>query len=188
MSVGDKLLNSFFQSVTLRTAGFVSFDQAGMYDGTKALCAVLMLVGGSSGSTAGGIKTVTVLVLLLFLLARARGKSSVTVFKRTIPFSQALDAMTIATIVAGLAVVGAIVISLTSPVSFIHALYESASAIATVGITAGATGSLSILAQIMIIIFMYFGRVGILTISLGFLMGDRAQERFHYAETNLLIG
>ena len=188
MSLGDKLLNSFFQSVTLRTAGFVSFDQAGMYDGTKALCAVLMLVGGSSGSTAGGIKTVTVLVLLLFLLARARGKSSVTVFKRTIPFSQALDAMTIATIVAGLAVVGAIVISLTSPVSFIHALYESASAIATVGITAGATGSLSILAQIMIILFMYFGRVGILTISLGFLMGDRAQERFHYAETNLLIG
>ena len=188
MSVGDKLLNSFFQSVTLRTAGFFSFDQAAMSDGTKALCAMLMLVGGSSGSTAGGIKTVTVVVLLLFLLARARGKSSVTVFKRTIPFSQALDAMTVASIVAGLAVVGAIFISLTSPVSFIDSLYESASAIATVGITAGATGVLSIAAQIMIIIFMYFGRVGILTISLGFLMGDRAQERFRYAETNLLIG
>lgn len=188
MSVGDKLLNSFFQSVTLRTAGFFSFDQAAMSDGTKALCAMLMLVGGSSGSTAGGIKTVTVVVLLLFLLARARGKSSVTVFKRTIPFSQALDAMTVATIVAGLAVVGAIFISLTSPVSFIDSLYESASAIATVGISAGATGVLSIAAQIMIIIFMYFGRVGILTISLGFLMGDRAQERFRYAETNLLIG
>jgi trk system potassium uptake protein TrkH len=96
--------------------------------------------------------------------------------------------MTIASIVAGLSVAGAIFISLTSPVSFINALYESASAIATVGITAGATGSLSVAAQIMIIIFMYFGRVGILTISLGFLMGNRAQERFRYAETNLLIG
>lgn len=188
MTVQDKLLNSFFQSVTLRTAGFFSFDQAAMADGSKALCTVLMLVGGSSGSTAGGIKTVTVMVLLLFLLARARGKSTVTVFKRTIPASQVLDAMTIAGIITGLAVAGAIFISLTSPVSFINGLYESASAIATVGITAGATGSLSIAAQIMIILFMYFGRVGILTISLGFLMGDRAQERFRYAETNLLIG
>ena len=188
MTVGDKLLNSFFQSVTLRTAGFFSFDQGAMTDGCKALCVLLMLAGGSSGSTAGGIKTVTVVVLLLFLVARARGKSTVTVFKRTIPASQVLDAMTIACIVVGLAVAGAIFISLTSPVSFINSLYESASAIATVGITAGATGSLSIAAQIMIIMFMYFGRVGILTISLGFLMGNQAQERFHYAETNLLIG
>ena len=188
MSVGEKLLNSFFQSVTLRTAGFFSFDQAAMTDGTKAMCALLMLVGGGSGSTAGGIKMVTVMVLLLFLIARARGKNSVTVFKRTIPSSQVLDAMTITGIVAGLAVFGAIFISLTSPVNFINSLYESASAIATVGITAGATGVLSVAAQIMIIIFMYFGRVGILTISLGFLMGNQAQERFRYAETNLLIG
>lgn len=188
MSTADKLLNSFFQSVTLRTAGFFSFDQAAMTDGSKAMCILLMLAGGASGSTAGGIKIVTVMVLLLFLLSRARGKSVVTVFKRTIPASQVLDAMTIAGIVTGLAMAGAIFISLTSPVSFINALYESASAIATVGITAGATGSLSIAAQIMIIIFMYFGRVGILTISLGFLMGSRAQERFRYAETNLLIG
>ena len=188
MSTGDKLLNSFFQSVTLRTAGFFSFDQAAMSDGCKALSVLLMLAGGSSGSTAGGIKTVTVVVLLLFLLSRARGKSTVTVFKRTIPSAQVLDAMTIAGIVAGLSVAGAIFIALTSPVSFINALYEAASAIATVGITAGATGFLSIPGQIMIIIFMYFGRVGILTISLGFLMGNQAQERFRYAETNLLIG
>ena len=188
MSLGDKLLNSFFQSVTLRTAGFFSFDQAGMTDGCKALSVLFMLVGGASGSTAGGIKIVTVMVLLLFLLSRARGKSVVTVFKRTIPEAQVLDAMTIVGIVAGLAMLGGIFISLTSPVSFINGLYESASAIATVGITAGATSSLSVAAQIMIIIFMYFGRVGILTISLGFLMGSRAQERFRYAETNLMIG
>ena len=188
MSTADKLLNSFFQSVTLRTAGFFSFDQAAMTEGSKAMCILLMLVGGASGSTAGGIKIVTVMVLVLFLLSRARGKSSVTVFKRTIPAGQMLDAMTIAGIVTGLAIFGAIFITLTSPVGFLDGLYESASAIATVGITAGATGSLSIAAQIMIIIFMYFGRVGILTISLGFLMGNRAQERFRYAETNLLIG
>ena len=188
MSTGDKLLNSFFQSVTLRTAGFFSYDQAAMADGSKAICILLMLVGGSSGSTAGGIKTVTVVVLLLFLVARARGKSTVCVFKRTIPGGQVLDAMTITAIISALAMLGAVFISLTSPVGFIDALYESASAIATVGITAGATGSLSVVGQIMIILFMYFGRVGVLTISLGFLMGSQAEERFHYAETNLLIG
>ena len=188
MSVGDKLLNGFVQSVTVRTAGFASVDQALLSDAGKAVAMVLMLVGGSSGSTAGGVKTVTMVVLVLFLAARARGKRTVCVFKRTIPDSQVLDAMTIVSIVVGLAVFGAVFISATSPVSFVDAAFESVSALATVGITAGATTSLSIPAQVLIIIYMYFGRVGVLTISLGFMMGDRAEERFQYARTNLLIG
>ena len=102
------------------------------------------------------------------------------VFKRTVPAGQVLDAMTITALVTGLAFLGALFICCTSPVNFINALYESASALAT--------ASLSIGSQILIILFMYFGRVGILTISLGFLMGSPAQERFRYAETNLLIG
>lgn len=188
MGVGDKLLNGLFQSVTVRTAGFAAIDQALMTDAGKAVSMVLMLVGGSSGSTAGGVKTVTMVVLVLFLAARARGKTTVTVFKRTIPNAQVLDAMTICSIVMGLAVFGAIFISATSPVSFVDAAFESVSALATVGLTAGATASLSIPAQVLIIIYMYFGRVGVLTISLGFLLGDRAEERFRYAQTNLLIG
>jgi len=188
MSIGDKLLNGFFQSVTVRTAGFAAVDQALLTDAGKAVSMVLMLIGGSSGSTAGGVKTVTMVVLVLFLAARARGKSTVCVFKRTIPNSQVLDAMTIVSIVMGLAVFGAIFISATSPVSFVDAAFESVSALATVGLTAGATANLSIPAQFLIIIYMYFGRVGVLTISLGFLMGDRAEERFQYARTNLLIG
>ena len=188
MSVGDKLLNGFFQSVTVRTAGFAAVDQAALTDAGKAVSMVLMLVGGSSGSTAGGVKTVTIVVLVLFLASRARGRSSVCVFKRTIPDSQVLDAMTICAIVVGLAMFGAIFISATSPVTFVDAAFESVSALATVGITAGATTSLSIASQILIIIYMYFGRVGVLTISLGFLMGNKAEERFRYAQTNLLIG
>ncbi len=188
LSTGDKLLNSFFQSVTVRTAGFFSFDQGALTEAGKGVTIFLMLIGGSSGSTAGGVKTVTMVVLVLFLWARARGKSEVCVFKRTIPSGQVLDAMTIVAILAGLSVMGGIIICMTSPVGFTDALYESVSALATVGLTAGATGCLSVVAQIMIIIFMYFGRVGVLTISLGFLMGSRAKERYHYAETNLLIG
>ena len=188
MCTGDKILNGFFQSVTLRTAGFCAIDQAALTDAGKAISMVLMLVGGSSGSTAGGLKTVTFVVLILFLATRARGRETVCVYKRTIPQGQVLDAMTIAFIMVALSVFGGIFISATSPVGFTDALYESVSALATVGITAGATGSLSIPAQLLIIVYMYFGRVGVLTISMGFLAGDRAQDRFRYAQTNLLIG
>lgn len=188
LTTEDKLLNGLFQSVTLRTAGFASIDQALLTEGGKAVSMVLMLIGGSSGSTAGGLKTVTFIVLLLFIGTRARGRSTVTVFKRTIPASQVMDAMTIAFIMIGLAMFGGIFISATSPIGFTDALYEAVSALATVGLTAGVTGSLSISSKLLIILYMYFGRVGVLTISLGFLMGDRAQERYRYAQTNLLIG
>ena len=184
----DKLLGGFFQSVTVRTAGFDALGQGGMTDGGKVWSMLLMLVGGSSGSTAGGVKTVTMMVLLLFLWSRIRGKGSVSVFKHSIPNNQVLDAMTIISIVAGLAMFGGLFISATSPIGFTDGLYEAVSALATVGLTTGVTTSLSLPAQILIIIYMYFGRVGVLTLSLGFLMGNQAQERFRYANTNLLIG
>lgn len=188
MPFWQKLLNAFFQTGTLRTAGFVSVDQAFLRDATKAFSVLIMFVGGSSGSTAGGLKTVTMLVLLLFVWAKARGKQSVHVFKRNIPGEKAVDAMTITFITVALSILGAIFISGVAPVSFLDAWYEAVSAICTVGLTAAGTASLGVAAQIVIIAFMYFGRVGILTLSLGFLMGDKAKDRFQYADTNLLIG
>lgn len=188
LSVGSKLLGGLFQSITLRTAGFDAINQAGLTQGGKAVSMVLMLIGGSSGSTAGGLKTVTFLVVLLFIWARARGRSNVSAFCRTIPQEQALNAMTISLMMVLLSVLGGIFVCATSPVSFTDGLFEAISALATVGLTAGATGLLSVPAKILIIIFMYFGRVGVLTISLGFLSGEQAMERFRYAQTNLLIG
>lgn len=188
LGIGGKLLGGFFQSVTLRTAGFDAINQSALTEGSKAVSMVFMLIGGSSGSTAGGLKTVTFLVLLLFIASRARGRSVVTVYRRTIPDNQVMNAMTIAIIMILLAMFGGIFISATAPVSFTDALFEAVSALGTVGLTAGATGLLSAPAKILIIVFMYFGRVGVLTISLGFLMGNQAVERFRYAETTLLIG
>ena len=184
----DKILGGLFQSLTVRTAGFDGLGQGGLTDGGKAWTMVLMLIGGSSGSTAGGVKTVTMMVLLLFLWSRIRRKGSVRIFKHSVPDNQVMDAMTVVSIVVGLAVFGGLFISATSPIGFTDGLYESVSALATVGLTTGVTTSLSIPAQILIIIYMYFGRVGVLTLSLGFLMGNQAQERFRYANTNLLIG
>jgi trk system potassium uptake protein TrkH len=188
MGIPQKILNAFFQSVTLRTAGFAAVNQALLTDAGKGASMLLMLIGGSSGSTAGGVKTVTMVVLLLFLWSRARGRHDVCVFRRTIPSEKVMDAMTIVSILVMLSLFGGIFISATSPVSFTDGLFESVSALATVGLTAGVTGSLSIPAKLLIIVYMYFGRVGVLTISLGFLMGNRAEERFRYAQTNLLIG
>ena len=188
MSLPNKLLNALFQSITVRTAGFMAIDQAVLTDAGKGLTMVLMLIGGSSGSTAGGAKTVTLTVLVLFMISRARGKGTVSVFKHTIPAAQVMDAMTIVSILVGLAMFGGIFISATSPMGFTDSLYEAVSALATVGLTSGGSANMSVAAQILIIIYMYFGRVGVLTLSLGFLMGNRAEERFRYANTNLLIG
>ena len=188
MPVWQKILNAFFQAVTLRTAGFASLDQAQLTEATKSVSMLVMLIGGSSGSTAGGLKTVTVLVLLLFIWAKARGKQSVHVFKRNIPAEKAVDAMTITFITVILSVFGGMLICTASSASFLDGWFEAVSAICTVGLTAAGTGSLGIVAQSMIIAFMYFGRVGILTLSLGFLMGNKAKDRFQYADTNLLIG
>ena len=188
MPVWQKVMNAFFQTGTLRTAGFVTVDQMALQDATKVFSILVMFVGGSSGSTAGGLKTVTVLVLLLFIWAKARGKQSVHVFKRNIPAEKAVDAMTITLITVVLSVIGGMLICTASPASFLDGWYEAVSAICTVGLTAAGTASLGVAAQSVLIAFMYFGRVGILTLSLGFLMGDRAKDRFQYADTNLLIG
>ena len=188
MPVWQKLMNAFFQTGTLRTAGFVTVDQGALRDATKVFSILIMLVGGSSGSTAGGLKTVTIVVLLLFIWAKARGKESVHVFKRNIPGAKAVDAMTLTFITVMLSVFGGMLICTVAPVSFLDGWYEAVSAICTVGLTAAGTPALGVVAQGMIIAFMYFGRVGILTLSLGFLMGNRAKDRFQYADTNLLIG
>ena len=188
MPVWQKIMNALFQTGTLRTAGFVTLDQAALKDATKVFSILIMFIGGSSGSTAGGLKTVTVVVLLLFIWAKARGKESVHVFRRNIPGAKAVDAMTITFITVILSVFGGMLICTAAPVSFLDGWYEAVSAICTVGLSAAGTATLGMVSQSMIIAFMYFGRVGILTLSLGFLMGNRAKDRFQYADTNLLIG
>ncbi len=185
---GQKLLAALFQSMTLRTAGFAGLDQGLLTPATKAVSIFLMLIGGSSGSTAGGLKTVTFVVLLMFLWNRMRGRYTVSVFHRTIAESHVLNAITIFMLMAGLSFMGGTFICATSQVPFSDGLFEAVSAIGTVGLTTGITPGLTPAAKIMIIMFMYFGRVGVLTISFGFLRRKPAGEKFRYANTDLLIG
>ena len=188
LSAPKKILAAFFQSMTLRTAGFAGVDQGMLTSAGKAVSIFLMLIGGSSGSTAGGLKTVTFVVLLMFLWNRMRGRHTVSVFSRTISDDHVLNAITIFMLMVLLAFAGATVICATSPVGFADSLYETVSAIGTVGLTAGATPRLSTVSKCMIIVFMYFGRVGLLTLSFGFLKKKPSGEKYKYANTDLLIG
>ena len=188
LSTGGKVLAVCFQSVTTRTAGFYTIPQGMLTGAGKALTDVLMFIGGSSGSTAGGAKTVTIGVLLLSVAAAARGKSRVTVFRRTIASKQISDAVAVVGMMFLAALSCGMVLSLTNALPFEDCMYESISAIATVGLSTGITASLNALSQMLLVVLMFFGRVGIMTVSLGLLMSDQAQEQYRYADTNVLIG
>lgn len=185
---GQKLLCALFQSVTTRTAGFYTFSQAQMTDASKAVSDVLMFVGGSSGSTAGGLKTVTLGVTVLSAIAAARGRSRVSVYRHTIPAEQVSQAFALLALMFSLSFMGAIYISAANGCDITDAVFETVSAIATVGLTAGLTSSLSAASHVILIIFMFFGRVGIMTISVGFLTASHAEDRFAYAPAKMMIG
>ena len=185
---GQKLLCALFQSVTTRTAGFCTFSQAQMTDASKAVSDVLMFVGGSSGSTAGGLKTVTLGVTVLSAIAAARGRSRVSVYRHTIPAAQVSQAFALLALMFSLSFMGAIYISAANGCDITVAVFETVSAIATVGLTAGLTSTLSAASHVILIILMFFGRVGIMTISVGFLTASHAEDRFAYAPAKMMIG
>ena len=188
LSIPQKIMAAFFQSANTRTAGFAGIDQSAMYEESKALTCILMIIGGASGSTSGGIKTATLAVLVLYTFARFRGKRTVTVYNRSISNHQVLDAMTITGMMVGLAFLGGLFISVNSEVNVGPAVFSSISAIATCGLSIAETALLNKGSQILIMLFMFFGRVGILSISLSFIVSDPAEERIQRAETKLIIG
>ena len=185
---GQKVLLCLFQSVTTRTAGFAAFPQEYLTGASLAFSDFLMLIGGSSGSTAGGLKTVTFFVIVLCAYSAIRGRKNVHVFKKTISHEQIMQAITLFLMMIGLAFFGALFLSGANGCSFSHAMFETVSALGTVGLSTGLTGQLGTASQILIILFMFFGRVGIMTISVGFLTGGAEEDRFSYAQTKLLIG
>ena len=187
LSVPDKLLNALFQSVTLRTAGFAAIDQAGLTDSTAVLSIVWMLIGGSSGSTAGGMKTVTAGVLLLFVWSRLRGEERVVLHGRTIPERKVLDGVVLLLVVLFLFLTGSMMLALTDSLPFVAASYEVASALATVGLSMGATPLLSVGGCLMIILFMFLGRVGVLSFSIAFLT-CRGSSKLRYPDADIMIG
>lgn len=188
MPLWQKLLNAFFQSATLRTAGFDALGQGNLTDSSKALCCIFMLIGGSSGSTAGGIKTATAAVLLLALRASLTGRDQVVFRGRAIPFRRVLDAMTLALVVLFLFFGASMTISTLEGLPYLECAYEVASAMGTAGLTCGLTPGLSPVSQGLIIALMYLGRVGILSFSIAFITRSRTPAKLRYPEMPIMIG
>lgn len=188
LNIPQKIMASLFQSINTRTAGFAGIDQADMHELSKTLTCVLMLIGGAASSTSGGIKVVTLAVLVLYTRSRLRGKRTITIYNRRVSNEQVLDAVTITALMAGLSIVGGLFLSIDSKINIGPAVFSSISAIATCGLSIAETASLHLPSQILLILFMFFGRVGVLSISLSFMIADPAEERIQRAETKLIIG
>lgn len=188
MNMQDKLLNSFFASVSPRTAGFNSVVTTDMTMASKFLTIILMIIGGSPGSTAGGLKTVTCGILFLTVLSVIRGREDTEVFGRRFTKEVVYKSFTIVFIALALVIGVTMVLSYTEVgASFIDLLYEATSALGTVGLTLGLTPKLSAIGKVLIMIMMYLGRVGPLTVMLA-LTRKKKKSGYRYPEGKILIG
>ena len=164
LPMGKRLLAAAFQSVTTRTAGFNTINISEMSEASKAVMILLMLIGGSPGSTAGGMKTTTFSVLILNAIATFRSQENAGAFGRRLEYHVIKNAATIAMLYFALFFGGGIAISVYEGLPLLNCLYEAASAVGTVGLTLGITPELHIFSQVVLIILMYLGRVGGLTL------------------------
>lgn len=189
MSVGKKVIASFFQSVTLRTAGFSTINQAGLTDSSKLISIVLMFIGGASGSTAGGVKVATVGVLFYSVLAISVGRKDAVLFKRKISVDSFMRAVAVISVQLLVLVAGTIAFTALADSEIISALFEATSAISTVGLSCGLTTQMNWIAKLTGIVLMYFGRVGVLTVTYAFMVNLRERQSvITYPDANMLIG
>ena len=175
MNLFDKIQVSFFQSVTTRTAGFASVPQENLTNASVAVSLLLMLIGGSPVGTAGGIKTVTVAILICSAFATIRNKNSASLFGRRISDDSVKKSVAVVVMFLGICAISTVLILATSDASAIDVFYETVSATATVGLSRNFTASLNAFGKIIIIVTMYFGRVG--PISLAVALGRKNESQ-----------
>lgn len=190
LSFGEKLLAALFQSVTLRTAGFNTIDQASLHDATKLIGGFLMLIGAAPASTGGGIKVTTLAILVLTVRMVSKGESSIVVFGRRIDRALIQRTVAITFIAIAVAFVDVCMLSLLQPdFAFLDLYYECVSAVGTVGISAIGSANLVPLGRVLIIITMYIGRLSPLTMALLFMRRqNRSKELLRYPEERVMIG
>jgi len=175
MSLLDKIQVSLFQSVTTRTAGFASVPQESLTNASAAVSLLLMLIGGSPVGTAGGMKTVTIAVLCCSAFATIRNKNSATLFGRRISEGSVKKAVAVAVTFITICAASAVLLMATSNAQALDVIYEVVSATATVGLSRNLTASLSTFGKLIIIVTMYFGRVG--PISLAVALGSKNESQ-----------
>ena len=189
----ERLANTFFMSVTPRTAGYYSIDYLQMSHAGLILTMFLMYIGGTSGSTAGGLKTTTLGILLIQMHAMFKGKTRAEAFGRTIRQAAVLRALTLFFVTLSLCVVAIMVLSVTETIpktsGIEYIAFEVFSAFGTVGLTMGLTPDLTLIGKLVIISLMYIGRVGIMTVVFSLLVkANRAEANYKYPEESIMLG
>jgi len=190
LSFGGKVLASFFQSITPRTAGYNTINLAGLTDSSKFITMILMFIGGSPGSTAGGIKVVTFCVLVFAAFSVVKGTSQVVIFHKRISVNAVLRSMTITMIGIFVVAFGTLILSTSESATFMEVLFETVSAFGTVGLTLGITPMLSAVSKVCLIFIMFFGRVGVLAVALIFVKGMNtgSPDKIKYPEEKIMVG
>ncbi|HOC69044.1 MAG TPA: potassium transporter TrkG [Candidatus Hydrogenedentes bacterium] len=183
----SRVLSAFFQSVTARTAGFNTMDIGALSSATLFLTIVLMFIGASPGSTGGGIKTTTVVCLWAALVTSLRNRPHVELHRRTIPTETVYKAFTVLCLSLGVVIVFTLVLLVTETKPFMDVLFETVSAFGTVGLSTGLTSELSSAGRIVIMILMFIGRLGPLTVTYA-MLPTHARVNYKYAEERIMIG
>ncbi len=194
-SINVKILTPLFQSVTSRTAGFNTVDIGKLTDSSLFFIVILMFIGASPGSCGGGIKTTTAGVILAMLLARSRNQEEVNIGRRRIPNEVVSKSITVTFFSLSIIILATISLMLAEKWGlphqltrgfFLESMFEVVSAFGTVGLSTGITPELSFLGKLILVIVMFIGRVGPLTVALA--VGRKIAPRFKYAQENVLIG
>ncbi|WP_299041189.1 TrkH family potassium uptake protein [uncultured Tateyamaria sp.] len=185
-NIGARITASWFQAVTPRTAGFNTLDYAQMENSTTVMTLMLMLVGGGPSSTAGGVKVTTLIVLALATVAFFRRQERLHIFGRSLGMSEVMKVLALTALSIFLVVIGLFLTSITYDGDFLDLLFEVCSAFGTVGLSRGATGELDEFGRAMIILIMFAGRLGPLT--LAFFLATQSKSKVGYPEGKVFLG
>jgi trk system potassium uptake protein len=187
MSMGDKVLNAAFASVSSRTAGFNAIDIGALQHESIALHYFLMFIGGGSAGTAGGVKVATFMILALLVIAEIRGRNDSEAFGRRISTSAQRQAITVLVISSSMIVLGTLILLRSTTISTEQVIFEVISAFATVGLSTGITADLPPVGQMTLTALMYVGRVGTITLAASLAIGH-VRANYRYPEEHPIVG
>ena len=189
LNIFDKIQVSLFQSITTRTAGFISIPQENLTTTSTIICIILMFIGGSPVGTAGGIKTVTFIVLIISAISTIRNKNEVVIFNRTLSKESTRKALAIFTMSLLIVIISTLLLSIAMPnTSVVDLLYETVSATATVGLSRNLTMSLNGFGKLIIIVTMYLGRVGPISLAVAFNLERKIDNIIKYPVEEIRVG
>jgi trk system potassium uptake protein TrkH len=189
-SIGTRVADAWFQSVTFRTAGFNTVDHGELNPSTKLFSIGLMFIGASPGSTGGGVKTIALAIIVLALVSILRGRDHVECYGRMIPDSQVRHAFVIVAMGLGVTMTSTLLLTVfeADVFSFLDILYEATSAFATVGVSTGITGELNPASQMVVAATMFLGRVGPLTLLLALAGTSQGTNQYQYPQERVSLG